>query len=969
MTITDYASVSSNMDKISVAAVLGGFESGKATSNDVTLTYAKGDVTIKGAGDNRPISLVEGKTNIVRKFSTLGTFNQNDTAVTLAAGLSTDYSAAGSNVTSINSAAVKEAHSITAQDKPSFINNHGNNEVGLTLIGGTGNDLIVAGEAGDTINGGKGNDTLVGGAGKDVFIFGLNNSDSTNTVSAGNDVIVGFGTGDKLSLQSGVELADASIKSGTTNKFNAETGKLDKDSIGNNLILTFNYEGTGKVANVVTLQGVEWNKDASDVGQESLGTDIAIGNATYTFFKDGKIAQGDGITLTSGYGKEFVDSTDGTAKYSSIYAAANTKGISITGGDKTTKAVTITGSSGADLIQIHDSAESGQFTGGKGNDTFAFGGGEIGITDYSSTGSLGSDKITLASGFAMGTAETGEEAPKTLTAVNVDKDTVKLTFGEESDKNILSLTLADATKPTVTIADGVDSKKGGAGSKGTAYTFKQTGMYAVGKAATVIAGSGEFDSTAGVDGKTYSSVTGGAVTLNGSEATSALRLTLNGKGKAVGSKFADSLIANDGGTLTGGEGSDTFVYNGGAVKITDYVAADKVSLGAGWTITDVESVSGGEAGYKLTLKNTADETKTGTNTLTLDKIDSATKVSLTTTTYTDAAKTKTKTASADVYFFDHMITANNADSLKATAITVTGSGNGNGDFSTILNGTETVTTGKAGNVAKFAVASITSAGVDVTGNKNNNTITVDDGGTFKGGLGNDTFIIKGGQSVTISDFGIGAATVKAGAVNYTATGAEEQPKAVKLPTAITATVAANADASLVAYSDSVYAPGTDVLKINGTVTSAVYEVNDDKGTFSVGLAVDYDGEEGADGTIVLENIMRSCKADGTLTNSDIKTELGKIKIYQSTTFNEKYATLSGGLATASLLSGSTVEDWAKTAISQSPALDDLDNGSIDPVANTSSRTADNNNSITPSGDAAFSGSDNNSSNNHSGLNH
>ncbi|MFK3772345.1 beta strand repeat-containing protein [Pseudomonas sp. NPDC089406] len=80
--------------------------------------------------------------------------------------------------------------------------NAANNEIwgsnaGGTLNGGAGNDILRAGDAGNVLIGGLGADTLHGGAGADIFKF---NALTEMGLGDKQDVIVGFGAGDKIDL-------------------------------------------------------------------------------------------------------------------------------------------------------------------------------------------------------------------------------------------------------------------------------------------------------------------------------------------------------------------------------------------------------------------------------------------------------------------------------------------------------------------------------------------------------------------------------------------------------------------------------------------------------------------------------------------------------------------------------------------------------------------------------------------------
>ena len=105
------------------------------------------------------------------------------------------------------------------------------------LNGGGGNDKIIGGFGNDRLRGGAGNDEMRGGAGSDAFVFQLGDAGDTildfhlsegdvielrlfedpaldfakdNTVQAGDDVVIDFGTGVVLTL-AGVRIEDLGL--------------------------------------------------------------------------------------------------------------------------------------------------------------------------------------------------------------------------------------------------------------------------------------------------------------------------------------------------------------------------------------------------------------------------------------------------------------------------------------------------------------------------------------------------------------------------------------------------------------------------------------------------------------------------------------------------------------------------------------------------------------------------------------
>lgn len=68
--------------------------------------------------------------------------------------------------------------------------------VGVTLIGGDGNDVLTGGAANDTLEGNQGDDHLTGGAGNDTLTAGA--GDDTVFAGAGNDTVDGQAGMDRI---------------------------------------------------------------------------------------------------------------------------------------------------------------------------------------------------------------------------------------------------------------------------------------------------------------------------------------------------------------------------------------------------------------------------------------------------------------------------------------------------------------------------------------------------------------------------------------------------------------------------------------------------------------------------------------------------------------------------------------------------------------------------------------------------
>ena len=560
---------------------------------------------------------------------------------------------------------------------------------------------------------------------------------------------------------------------------------------------------------------------------------------------------------------------DSLGKYSTIDAHANGKGLTLTGG-KSSETVTIVGGKGADCLAIYEAGEGGYFTGGKGNDTFAYGGGALEITDYGT----GADKISLSNGLSM-----SDLTDFTVTAAEGDtKGKIELSFGN-SDK--ISIDVADTSK-AITFMEGKTS---------TAYTFKEVDdvkIVASGKNAIVVTGGKEVDLSTLT---TYTTVTGVASsTLNGGEVTKKnLKLTGAAETSLVGGSKNDTLIAavGESGTLKGNGGKDVFIYQGGSVTIEDYDGgSDKISVSADvGSLTDVNTVTA-NGGYELVFT----DDKSVTNTLTVNFGDSVkpvnkNKIALTTTGSNNKSTTTTFFAS-DGAIFDKAPAAEETLTSAAKKVTLF-SGDADSDFSGLLltnsDKTVTVENGGKGVTSKYKALKTVTANFDdaeVVGNDKANTITLDKGGEATGGLGNDTYIIGG--DATINDFGIGAKTY------YD----EDTAKITKFATKVTDTLYDPNDSST-------YAEGSDIVKINGVVTGVTVssDISGDTVKPSKANAASYSYAESFSVTlsvgtsdtyeIVLDNIARNAKTVGSSassivvnTNSDWK-DLSKVRIYDT----------------------------------------------------------------------------------------
>lgn len=178
-----------------------------------------------------------------------GVLYSGESAIITGAFTTTSKITLGSTVTDIDASLAKKAVNIAT-----------GSSAGVEFVGSTKNDIFTGGAGADTIDGGKGNDKLYGGAGDDSILCGAGNDslwgndgedEFVYASGDGKDVIFGFTSEDKLTLD------DISFTSATvTNSGKQVALKL----------------GTGSVT---------FKEFAS-------GTTFAIGEETYQVVQSGK---------------------------------------------------------------------------------------------------------------------------------------------------------------------------------------------------------------------------------------------------------------------------------------------------------------------------------------------------------------------------------------------------------------------------------------------------------------------------------------------------------------------------------------------------------------------------------------------------------------------------------------------------------------------------------------------------------
>ncbi len=500
-----------------------------------------------------------------------------------------------------------------------------------------------------------------------VSVVGSSNADTIT--QTGNSAVISVGAGDDL----------ISLASGTSK--NTIIGGAGNDSIsatkGKNLFQYASGDGNDTISGFSatdTLQITSGEIDSWTIDDKDLTLKVGSGSI--------KIANGAGASINvidSGstkaatyiYGENLKYNTKKTAvtlaaDYTNAYTAEKAI-LTIDGAAKTS--IQITGNDKANLII---GGENSTLWGGKGNDTltggdgadvFVYSAGKDVITNYAE-----GDKISIGSSITSVSVKSSKSAADVIFKVGSNTLTVKDGGGKK-------ITVNDST-----------------------YIYESGKIYDEDKTAVTLTAAfkGTLDS--------------GVVTADGSTVASALNITGNTENNSIiGGTKNDTLNGGAGNdTLTGGKGNDTFVFSGGNDVITDYEAADKISLTSAITNTSVDEgdVIFETANGKLTV--TGGEGKKITTVV-------------------------NKKSAVQIYYDG--LTYNE----KQTAVTL--------DSGYSANYTETVS----------SVVSIDGSSADsiqITGNaKNNLIIGSDDGNTLWGGKGNDTLTGGDGADVFIYSAG------------------------------------------------------------------------------------------------------------------------------------------------------------------------------------------------------------------------
>ena len=566
----------------------GSIDNAVSDGVDAVFTIGDGSITLKDLSTINNINII----NADGKFETFAIpiiIMGTEEPETISKDIdNATIQALGGNDTIYNSGASVAIYGGNGNDE---IENSGDN---VSIYGDAGDDSILSKGNVILIDGGDGLDTIEN-SGASVAIYGGNDNDSIKTdgdnvsISGGkgNDIIdntgsyvtIDAGAGNDFIDNSGDNISIVAGKGNDTVTLNTSDGGnifVYSSGDGNDKIYSLSENDTIKiVGNSNVKESVKSGENEYDIifkigtgsitlKDESYEKKVTLVDAdnnpllTDNIYTQEGIIRGNTIELSSALKETYQQGSEITF----IDGSKLKTGIEIEGGY--TDGGTILGGVGNDTIYGEDKFE---LTGGKGNDLFVYGGGSAVITDYSSKGTYGIDKISLSGGFDKVVRHEIDADNNLILIFDDDIEvTNKLTIENGGNREIIFA--GDETSVNVHTDEGV--------------------LGARRKAISLPAATDNFSANV----SKYSKL----VTIDGSAAESAINI--------VGNNKANHIFAGvEGATLNGGKGNDKlygneysgvdlFVYekNSGRDTIYNYNyyydESDRISLGSDVTIKD-----------------------------------------------------------------------------------------------------------------------------------------------------------------------------------------------------------------------------------------------------------------------------------------------------------------------------------------------------------------------------------------------
>jgi Ca2+-binding RTX toxin-like protein len=618
-----------------------------------------------------------------------------------------------------------------------------------TIYGGDGDDTITGGSGADVLSGDDGSDVIDGGDGDDQIDIGGNYTNGTTDILLGGDgadTIGGSISDENQSVSIDGGSGDDTIDISGANSNVTVTGGDGTD--------TFAASGSFSAASsldveIVKVGYVTVDADFFDGAQTLVGAD-GYSSAQITLSSDGSFAIGAIASGLSGF-------VSGSTGADTVDVSAADASWTVYGGDGDD---TITGGSGADVLS--GDGGSDVVDGGDGDDQIALGDNYIEGTADTVFGGAGADTISASVNYEGQSVSIDGGAGDDNIDIYGSNSTITVTGGADIDTVVASGSFSAASSLDVEIVkaayltvdadffDGAQTLVGADGYSSVDITLSSDGSFAIGAIASGL--SGYVSGSTGADTVDVSAADA-SWTVNGGD----------GDDTITGGSGAD-VLSGDGGSdvVDGGDGDDQITLGdnyteGTADTVFGGAGADTISASVSYEGQSV-SIDGG-AGDDIIDIYGSNSTITVTGGADIDTVVASGSFSAASSLDVEIVKAAYLTVDAD--FFDGAQTLVGADGYSSVDITL--SSDGSFAIGAIASGLSGYVSGSTG--ADTVDVSAADASWTVNGGDGDDTITGGSGDDdLTGGGGSD--LVSGGDgkdNISITDYyGVGTIDIVQG---------------------------------------------------------------------------------------------------------------------------------------------------------------------------------------------------------------